>query len=123
MSDIPKVQVLSRSRSALLNPAIILELYKFRLNMMVVISSLLGYFIGLQSFDIVVMISLMLGGFLVTGASNGMNQIIERSLDLKMERTKEKKNQRWAEKHGPTIFGLGVFAMLGLVAVFMRLYS
>ena len=90
MSDIPKVQVLTRTRSALLNPAIILELYKFRLNMMVVISSVLGYFIGLQSFDLVVMLSLMLGGFLVTGASNGMNQIIERSLDMKMDRTKDR---------------------------------
>ena len=34
--------------------------------------------------------SLMIGGFLVTGASNAMNQIMERELDAKMDRTKER---------------------------------
>jgi protoheme IX farnesyltransferase len=57
---------------------------------MVVVSSVLGYFIGLQLFDIVAFLSLILGGFLVTGSSNGMNQIIERNFDLKMERTKNR---------------------------------
>ncbi len=87
MSENSKVQAISRQKAVFLNPSLVLELFKFRLNMMVVISSLLGYFIGLQTFDLTVMLSLVLGGFLVTGASNGMNQIIERNLDLKMDRT------------------------------------
>lgn len=57
---------------------------------MVVISSALGYFIGLQQFDLLVFLSLIIGGFLVTGSSNAMNQIIERNYDLKMDRTKER---------------------------------
>ena len=71
MSQYPKIEVLSRKRSALLNPSVILELFKLRLNMMVVVSSVLGYFIGLQSFDLLALMSLMVGGFLVTGSSNG----------------------------------------------------
>jgi len=58
--------------------------------MMVVVSSVLGYFIAMQGFELSTFLSLMLGGFLVTGSSNGMNQIIERNLDLKMERTKNR---------------------------------
>lgn len=58
--------------------------------MMVVVSSALGYFIGLESFNLLVFLSLLMGGFLVTGASNGMNQIIERNLDAIMDRTKNR---------------------------------
>lgn len=87
MSKSPQVQVLVNQKSAFSNPGIILELFKLRLNLLVVITSALGYFIGLQHFDILVFSSLLLGGFLVTGSSNTMNQIIERNLDLKMNRT------------------------------------
>lgn len=68
----------------------VLELFKLRLNLMVVFSSALGYFIGLTSFDIIAFSSLLTGGFLVTGASNGMNQIIERHSDALMDRTKSR---------------------------------
>lgn len=90
MPENTKVQVLARPKSVFFSPAVILELFKLRLNMMVVVSSALGYFIGLQSFDLLTFICLLIGGFLVTGSSNGMNQIMERHLDLKMERTKER---------------------------------
>lgn len=33
------------------------------------------------------LLALIVGGFLVTGASNGLNQVIERNLDVKMKRT------------------------------------
>lgn len=54
---------------------------------MVVISSALGYYIGLQSFNLLAFVSLLVGGFLVTGSSNAMNQIIEREYDALMKRT------------------------------------
>jgi protoheme IX farnesyltransferase len=59
---------------------------KFRLSFLVILSALSGYlFAGGK--DGVVIFYLMLGGTLVTAASNGANQIWERELDKFMDRT------------------------------------
>ena len=59
---------------------------KFRLSALVVVSALTGYLFagGNSGIEIVY---LLVGGFLVTAASNGANQIWERDLDIKMKRT------------------------------------
>ena len=64
-------------------------LYKFRLGLFVVLSSVLGWFMGVESIDIKTMLLLTVGGYLLTGASNGLNQIFERENDSQMERTKK----------------------------------
>jgi protoheme IX farnesyltransferase len=59
---------------------------KFRLSFLVILSALTGYlFAGGK--DLIEITYLMLGGTLVTGASNGANQIWERNLDKIMNRT------------------------------------
>lgn len=59
---------------------------KFRLSFLVILSALSGYlFAGGQNW--LEIAYLMLGGTLVTGASNGANQIWERDLDQIMNRT------------------------------------
>ena len=59
---------------------------KFRLSFLVILSALSGYlFAGGK--DALVIFYLMLGGTLVTAASNGANQIWERDLDKFMNRT------------------------------------
>jgi protoheme IX farnesyltransferase len=59
---------------------------KFRLSFLVILSALSGYlFAGGK--DLLEITHLMLGGTLVTGASNGANQIWERNLDKIMQRT------------------------------------
>ncbi|MFT5860279.1 MAG: protoheme IX farnesyltransferase [Flavobacteriaceae bacterium] len=59
---------------------------KFRLSALVIVSALSGYlFVG--EFDWLDMTYLLVGGLLVTAASNGSNQIWERELDKKMKRT------------------------------------
>jgi len=60
---------------------------KLRLSFLVVISSVIGYAIGVAAFSWIDVIILSVSGFLVTGASNGFNQIIERDIDLLMKRT------------------------------------
>ncbi|MEX1001473.1 MAG: heme o synthase [Crocinitomicaceae bacterium] len=64
-------------------------LMKLRLSALVVISAIACYFLagGLFSINL---LYLTLGGFLVTGASNGFNQIIERDLDKLMSRTENR---------------------------------
>jgi protoheme IX farnesyltransferase len=68
----------------------ILKIYlvftKFRLSFLVIISALSGYlFAGGR--DLKEITLLMIGGTLVTAASNGANQIWERDIDKKMTRT------------------------------------
>lgn len=59
---------------------------KFRLSSLVILSALSGYlFVGAS--DGLEITYLMLGGLLVTAASNGSNQIWERELDKLMNRT------------------------------------
>lgn len=61
-------------------------LLKLRLAALVVLSAIAGFFFAGGIFSIN-FIYLVLGGFMITGASNGLNQIIERDLDRQMERT------------------------------------
>ena len=59
---------------------------KFRLSALVIISALTGYlFVG--GSDGLIIFYLLVGGLLVTAASNGSNQIFERDLDKLMKRT------------------------------------
>ncbi len=67
---------------------------KLRLASLVVFSAVIGYFIGVKSLGIdanwLQLTALIIGGFLVTGSSNGFNQIIERDLDKLMTRTQDR---------------------------------
>ncbi|MCB0484433.1 MAG: protoheme IX farnesyltransferase, partial [Flavobacteriales bacterium] len=62
-------------------------LTKFRLTFLVVLSALLGYFFSDEPISAFQISALISGGFLVTGASNAFNQIIEREFDARMQRT------------------------------------
>lgn len=61
-----------------------------RLASLVVFSAAICYGIASPEIDWISMGKLILGGFLVTGASNGFNQIIEKDLDKLMARTQER---------------------------------
>ena len=62
---------------------------KFRLSALVIVSALSGYLFvgGTASLDLVY---LLIGGMLVTAASNGSNQIWEREYDILMKRTSKR---------------------------------
>ncbi len=70
------------------------QFIKLRLASLVVFSAVIGYFIGVHMLDQnanwIQLTALILGGFLVTGSSNGFNQIIERDLDKLMTRTQNR---------------------------------
>ncbi len=61
-----------------------------RLSVSVVFSSVAGYLLGAESLDFYVLLLLCVGGYCMVGASNVFNQIIERDLDAKMDRTKNR---------------------------------
>ena len=60
---------------------------KMRLSSLVVFSAAISFVIGSHEVNWSKMLLLISGGFLVTGSSNGFNQIIERNLDKLMNRT------------------------------------
>jgi len=68
----------------------ITALFKVRLSLLVIVSAVLGYFIGTSIVDWGKLIALGLGGFLLTGGSNGMNQVLERNWDKLMTRTQNR---------------------------------
>lgn len=66
------------------------EITKMRLSVSVVFSSVAGYLLGAESLDFYILLLLCIGGYCMVGASNIFNQIIERDLDAKMDRTKDR---------------------------------
>jgi heme o synthase len=66
-------------------------LIKLNLSLMVVFSSIVGYWAAPQtSFNLINFVLLFLGGLLVTGAANACNEIIEQHTDLLMKRTADR---------------------------------
>jgi protoheme IX farnesyltransferase len=63
---------------------------KMRLASLVVFSAVVSYMYAAVVVDFVQLAILSLGGFLVTGAANGMNQIIEKDYDKLMDRTADR---------------------------------
>lgn len=61
-----------------------------RLALSVVFSSVAGYFLGADTFQISEVILLTIGGYAMVGASNAYNQIIEKDLDALMDRTRNR---------------------------------
>ena len=67
------------------------ELLKFRLSLLVAFSCAFGYSLASQSqVNWIILISLTFGGFLLSGASVALNQVLERNYDKIMSRTKSR---------------------------------
>jgi protoheme IX farnesyltransferase len=67
-----------------------LKLTKFGLGGLVVFSAVITYFTIAESVNWMQVVALSLGGFLITSAANGFNQIIEKDLDKLMDRTRRR---------------------------------
>lgn len=97
-----------------------MQFIKLRLSMLVVISAVFGFLIADQQnaggFDWLKLGMLVLGGFLVTGSSNGFNQYIERDLDGLMTRTRNRPLPR--HRMSPTE-GLVLATIMGAVGILL----
>ena len=67
-----------------------LEITKVRLSVSVLFSSVAGYLLGTDLVSVTDVILLCIGGYSMVGASNVYNQIIEKDLDVLMDRTKNR---------------------------------
>jgi protoheme IX farnesyltransferase len=66
------------------------QLTKVGLSLSVVFSSVAGYLLAVDKIDILTILMLAIGGYLMVGASNAFNQIIEKDTDALMKRTKNR---------------------------------
>ncbi len=69
---------------------IVFQLTKFRLSFLVSFSAIFGFVLASDSFRILDLLILGLTGYLVTASSVINNQILEKDLDKKMDRTKKR---------------------------------
>lgn len=113
------------------------EITKARLAVSVVFSSIAGYLLGFDSehpFSWTVLVMLAIGGYCMVGASNAFNQIIEKDLDVLMDRTKNRPvpagrmsvNMAFVIACSLTILGIAILyninpktAMFGAVSIFL----
>lgn len=102
-----------------------IEFTKFRLASLVVISAVITflfacYYQGIEYSGIDI-VWLSLGGFLVTGASNGLNQVIEVDLDKLMDRTKNRPlpSGRMTVNEGLVVSGL--FGLIGVMILWFNM--
>jgi protoheme IX farnesyltransferase len=63
------------------------ELLKFRLSFLVAFSCVFGYLLASSSTEMTTLVMLFIGGFLLSGSSVIVNQVIEKDLDGLMKRT------------------------------------
>lgn len=113
------------------------EITKARLAISVVFSSVAGYLLGFNNenpFSWNVLILLFIGGYCMVGASNAFNQIIEKDLDVLMDRTKNRPvpagrmsvNTAFVIACALTVLGLAILysinpktAMFGAISIFL----
>ena len=113
------------------------EITKAGLAISVVFSSIVGYLLGFSEkhpFSLSTLLLLAIGGYCMVGASNIFNQVIEKDLDAKMDRTKNRPlpsgrisiNNALVLGFALTFFGLVVLyfinpktAMFGAISIFM----
>lgn len=94
------------------------QLLKFRLSFTVAFSSAIGYLLGARELSWSRALLVMLGGLLVTGSANIINQVFEKDLDKRMRRTEARPlptgrvspNEAWVFCVVLGVTGLGLLA-------------
>lgn len=94
------------------------QLTKVGLSLSVVFSSLAGYLLAVEQINFVTLILLAIGGYLMVGASNAFNQIIEKDTDALMKRTMNRPLPA-GRMHVSTAFVVAIaFTIVGLAILY-----
>lgn len=93
------------------------KLVKFRVNIIVVLSSIFGYLIGTggQNITLGEIIGLSIGGFFTTGAAHAINQIYETPFDAIMSRTNDRPLPTGRMSKNEVIFYALVMTLIGAI--------
>ena len=93
---------------------------KLRLSLLVVFSAAIS-FLAASGGDInwTKLILLIIGGFLVTGASNGFNQVMERDVDKLMDRTQNRPLPQERMNVTEALLLAGILGILGIIILWV----
>lgn len=124
-TEIPIEQVEQPALESYNRAQAFIRLTKFRLSFLVVLSAVISYFTLAAEIDLVKLTGIIIGGFLVTGAANGINQVIERNLDKLMTRTSSRPLPQGILTRNEAIVFCVVVALLGIaiLSVFVNVLS
>lgn len=98
------------------------EITKAGLAVSVLFSSIAGYLLGFDDanpFSWTVLLMLCVGGYCMVGASNAFNQVIEKDLDAKMNRTKNRPVPSGRMSPNMALFIASVLTIIGLVLLYL----
>ncbi len=95
------------------------ELTKMRLAISVVFSSVAGYFLGAEVINFVTVFLLAIGGYLMVGASNAYNQIVEKDLDALMDRTMNRPVPSGRMSVNTAFIVASAFTISGLIVLYI----
>ena len=98
------------------------QLIKLRLSFVVVFSAIMGYYLGTYGQSSWAILGwLFLGGFLVTGASNAINQILEKDTDKLMSRTSSRPLPAGRMSMAEAIISAGIMSIAGISILWFAL--
>ncbi|MFK8102719.1 MAG: heme o synthase [Saprospiraceae bacterium] len=90
-------------------------LVKFKLNLLVVFSAVMAYLIAATgTTNWLAVFCLGLGGFLVTGAANALNQVLERNFDKDMKRTENRPLATGRMTVSEAVMAAGFMSLVGI---------
>jgi heme o synthase len=95
-------------------------LTKVRLSMLVVSSAAVAYWVGAAIPTLENLFWLSMGGFLVTGAANAFNQILERDYDALMTRTQNRPLAAKRMEVSEALLAAGLMSLVGILIFFWR---
>jgi len=93
-------------------------LVKLKLNLFVVFSAVLSYFIIAGSaINWLHVVLLAIGGFLITSAANALNQVLEKDYDKLMDRTADRPLATGRMKTSEAVIFAGVSTIVGFIVL------
>ena len=97
-------------------------LVKLRLNLTVVFSSVMAYLIASSGpINWTAIVILSLGGFLITGAANALNQVLEKDFDKLMKRTAGRPLAAGRMTTSEAVMAAGIMCLFGIT--FLALFN
>ena len=94
------------------------QLTKVGLSVSVVFTSITGYLLATDVIDYNVILQLAIGGYLMVGASNAFNQVIEKDIDALMQRTKNRPLPSGRMKASTALTIATVFTIAGIAILY-----
>lgn len=94
------------------------QLTKVGLSLSVVFSAVAGYLLATQTVDVITVLQLSIGGYLMVGASNAFNQVIEKDTDALMKRTKNRPLPTGRMKVSTALIIAFSFTILGIAILY-----